>query len=96
MGAGRAVVLAGRIGHPFATDRSVPKLLRLLGGVDAVHGFYYLLLWPVVHFAGTREFEPRLPSALAMAAAALGIAAIGRRLRSHRAPAALVLTSGRC
>jgi mannosyltransferase len=68
-----------------ATDRSIPQLLRMLGRIDAVHGFYYLLLWPVVHFAGTREFETRLPSAIAMAAAALGIAAIGRRLRSRRA-----------
>jgi mannosyltransferase len=68
-----------------ATDRSIPQLLRMLGRVDAVHGFYYLLLWPVVHFVGTREFETRLPSGLAMAAAALGIAAIGRRLRSRRA-----------
>src|SRR5215469_16459309 len=68
-----------------AAGRSIPQLLRMLGRVDAVHGFYYLLLWPVVHFAGTREFDTRLPSALAMAAAALGIAAIGRRLRSRRA-----------
>lgn len=68
-----------------ATDRSIPQLLRMLGRIDAVHGFYYLLLWPVVHFAGTREFDTRLPSALAMAAAALGIAVIGRRVRSRRA-----------
>jgi mannosyltransferase len=68
-----------------ATGRSVPQLLRMLGRVDAVHGLYYLLLWPVVHFAGTGEFETRLPSAIAMAAAALGVAAIGRRLRSRRA-----------
>jgi len=68
-----------------ATDRSIPQLLRMLGRVDAVHGLYYLLLWPVVHFAGTREYETRLPSAIAMAAAALGIAAIARRLRSRRA-----------
>lgn len=68
-----------------ATGRSIPQLLRMLTRVDAVHGLYYLLLWPVVHFVGTREFETRLPSAIAMAAAALGIAAIGRRLRSRRA-----------
>ena len=68
-----------------ATDRSIPQLLRMLGRVDAVHGLYYLLLWPVVHFAGTREFETRLPSAIAMTAAALGIAVIARRLRSRRA-----------
>src|ERR1700761_982797 len=68
-----------------ATDRSIPQLLRMLGRVDAVHGLYYLLLWPVVHFAGTGEFETRLPSAIAMTAAALGIAVIARRLRSRRA-----------
>jgi mannosyltransferase len=68
-----------------ADDRSIPQLLRMLGHIDAVHGFYYLLLWPVVHYAGTTELITRLPSAIAMAAAALGVAAIGRRLRSRRA-----------
>jgi mannosyltransferase len=68
-----------------AADRSLPQLVRMLGRLDAVHGFYYLLMWPVAHFIGTREFEMRLPSAVAMAAAALGIAAIGRRARSRRA-----------
>ncbi len=68
-----------------AVDRSLPQLVRMLGRLDAVHGFYYLLMWPVAHFIGTREFETRLPSAVAMAAAALGIAAIGGRVRSRRA-----------
>jgi mannosyltransferase len=68
-----------------AVSRSLPQLVRMLGRVDAVHGFYYLLMWPVAHFIGTREFEMRLPSAVAMAAAALGVAAIGRRVRSSRA-----------
>src|SRR5579859_8173344 len=39
-----------------ATSRSLPQLLRMLGHIDAVHGLYYLLLWPVVHGAGTSEF----------------------------------------
>ncbi len=68
-----------------AVSRSVPQLLWMLGRVDAVHGLYYLLMWPVIHFAGSREFDSRLPSAAAMAAAALGVAAIGRRVRSRRA-----------
>jgi len=51
-----------------AVNRSVPQLLWMLGRVDAVHGLYYLLMWPVVHFAGSREFDTRLPSAVAMAA----------------------------
>jgi mannosyltransferase len=67
-----------------ATSRTIPQLFRMLGTVDAVHGLYYLLLWPVVHAAGSSEFETRLPSAAAMAGAAFGIAAIGRRARSRR------------
>ena len=68
-----------------AVSRSLPQLVRLLGHVDAVHGLYYLLLWPVAKVLGTGEFATRLPSAAAMAAAALGVAAIGRRLRPGRA-----------
>ena len=36
-----------------AVSRSLPQLARLLGHVDAVHGLYYLLLWPVVRVGGT-------------------------------------------
>jgi mannosyltransferase len=68
-----------------AVSRSLPQLIRLLGHVDAVHGLYYLLLWPAARVAGTGEVATRLPSALAMAAAALGVAAIARRLASRRA-----------
>ncbi|HYB89325.1 MAG TPA: hypothetical protein VEC76_20930 [Streptosporangiaceae bacterium] len=58
-----------------ATERSYPQMLAMLRHIDAVHGLYYLLLWPVVHLAGAGEFDTRLPSAMAMAAAALGVAA---------------------
>jgi mannosyltransferase len=68
-----------------AVSRSLPQLLRLLGHVDAVHGLYYLMLWPVARVLGIGEIVTRLPSALAMAAAALGVAAIARRLASRRA-----------
>jgi mannosyltransferase len=68
-----------------AVSRSLPQLLLMLRHVDAVHGLYYLSLWPVVRVLGPGEFATRLPSALAMAAAALGIAAIARRLVSARA-----------
>ena len=34
-----------------AVSRSLPQLARLLGHVDAVHGLYYLLLWPVAQVA---------------------------------------------
>ena len=68
-----------------AVSRSLPQLLLMLRHVDAVHGLYYLSLWPVVRVLGPGEFATRLPSALAMAAAALGIAAIARGLVSARA-----------
>jgi len=68
-----------------AVSRSLPQLLRMLRHVDAVHGLYYLTLWPVARVLGTGEVETRLPSALAMAAAALGIAVIARRVASPRA-----------
>jgi mannosyltransferase len=68
-----------------AEARSVPALLRMLTHVDAVHGAYYLLMWPIVHTFGTAEVVLRLPSLLAMTAAAAGVAALGRRLHSPRA-----------
>jgi mannosyltransferase len=68
-----------------AAARSVPALLRMLTNVDAVHGAYYLLMWPIVHTFGTGEVVLRLPSLLAMTAAAAGVAALGRRLHSPRA-----------
>ncbi len=68
-----------------AEARPIPALLRMLTQVDAVHGAYYLLLWPVVHVFGGGEFAVRLPSALAMAAAAYGIGVLGARLHSRPA-----------
>src|SRR4029078_4588494 len=38
-----------------AVARSLPQLIRMLGHVDAVHGLYYLLLWPVAQARGTGE-----------------------------------------
>ena len=67
-----------------ATRRSLPEMIRMLTRVDAVHGAYYLLMWPLAHLFGTSEFVMRLPSAIAMAAAAFGTAVIGRRLGSPR------------
>ncbi len=65
-----------------AVRRSLPEMIRMLGHVDAVHGAYYLLMWPLAQLFGTTEFVMRLPSAIAMAAAASGIAVTGRRLGS--------------
>jgi mannosyltransferase len=93
-GVALAVMLWGVGARPYwgdeadtvsAVSRSLPQLFRLLGHIDAVHGFYYLLIWAVARVAGTGEFATRLPSAAAMAAAAVGVTAIASRLASRRA-----------
>lgn len=55
-----------------AANRSLPELWHLMRDVDAVHGLYYLLMhgWFAV-FPAT-EFWSRLPSCLAVGAAAAG------------------------
>jgi mannosyltransferase len=68
-----------------ATQRSLPDLIAMLGHVDAVHGTYYVLMWLEVRLAGHSELALRLPSALAMAAAAALITLTGSRLVSRRA-----------
>ncbi|HJP73985.1 MAG TPA: glycosyltransferase family 39 protein [Pseudonocardiaceae bacterium] len=68
-----------------AEARPISGLLRMLIHVDAVHGLYYLLLWPVVHAFGSGEFAVRFPSGLAMAAAAYGTGQLGSQLHSRRA-----------
>jgi mannosyltransferase len=68
-----------------ATHRSLPDLFRLLANQDAVHGAYYLLMWGVVRLGGSGALAVRLPSAVAMAAAAGLVTMLGRRLVSARA-----------
>ncbi|MGW2706374.1 glycosyltransferase family 39 protein [Streptomyces sp. NPDC001340] len=59
--------------------RTVPQIWRLLHGVDAVHGLYYLLMHPVL---GVRPGEVvlRLPSVCAAALTAGLVAGLGARL----------------
>lgn len=68
-----------------AVQRPFGELMRMIGHVDAVHGAYYVIIWVLVRAAGTSELVTRLPSAVAMAAAAAMVAALGRRLVSPRA-----------
>jgi mannosyltransferase len=65
-----------------AVRRPLGALVRMLGNVDAVHGTYYLLLWPVAQLFGTGEAALRIPSLLAMAVAAGLVTATGRRIAS--------------
>jgi mannosyltransferase len=66
-----------------AAQRPVPDILRLTDTIDRVHALYYLLLHPWLSLTGVHEFTVRLPSAVAMAVAAAGVVAIGRRLGSR-------------
>ncbi|HXY97015.1 MAG TPA: glycosyltransferase family 39 protein, partial [Steroidobacteraceae bacterium] len=68
-----------------AAQRPLGNLFRTLGNIDAVHGAYYLLIWVMVKVGGSGELVTRLPSAVAMACAALAVVAIGRRLISPAA-----------
>jgi mannosyltransferase len=65
-----------------ATTLSFPRMVLMLGHVDAVHGLFYSVEWCVARLFGTSEDALRWPSAVAMACAALGITVIGRRLMS--------------
>jgi mannosyltransferase len=67
-----------------AGRKPLPELWNSLRGTDAVHGLYYLLLHPVTAM-GTSETVTRLPSVLAAAAAAGGIAVLARRFHSPAA-----------
>lgn len=66
--------------------RTVPQIWRLLHGVDAVHGLYYLLMHVVLAAAPGRpgEVDLRLPSVCAAAVTASLVAALGARLARPR------------
>lgn len=65
-----------------AVKRPFGDLVSMLGNVDAVHGAYYILMWPLAHLFGTGPLVMRLPATLAVAVTAAAVAAIGRRLIS--------------
>ncbi|MGW0839683.1 glycosyltransferase family 39 protein [Streptomyces sp. NPDC002787] len=60
--------------------RSTAEIWHMLGQVDVVHGFYYLLMHGLFACFGPGTTTLRLPSVLAMAVAAACVAVIGRRL----------------
>lgn len=60
--------------------RSPGEIWHMLGNVDAVHGLYYLLMHGLFEVFGASTTTLRLPSVLAVAAAAACVALIGRRL----------------
>ncbi|MER8222815.1 glycosyltransferase family 39 protein [Streptomyces sp. NPDC094143] len=65
--------------------RALPGLWATLAGADAVHGLYYLLMHGVFALWDGGPVALRLPSVLATAGAAAGVAALGRGLAGPRA-----------
>ncbi|MFI1932442.1 glycosyltransferase family 39 protein [Streptomyces sp. NPDC020330] len=65
-------------------SRSLADLWSTLGNVDAVHGLYYLLMHGLFGLFGADLLVLRLPSVLATAVAAAGVAALGARLSGVR------------
>ncbi|MCX5140920.1 glycosyltransferase family 39 protein [Streptomyces sp. NBC_00338] len=63
-----------------ASHRTVPEIWHLLDRIDVVHGLYYLFMHEVFAVAGDSLVVLRLPSVLAMAAAAALITLLGARL----------------
>jgi len=64
----------------YAATLSFGDLVRLIGNVDAVVAPYYLLMHGWIGLFGESAASLRMPSALAMAAAAGLVALLGRRL----------------
>jgi mannosyltransferase len=56
-----------------SASRTLPELWKLLGHIDAVHGLYYLLMHGWFAIFPPTEFWSRVPSALAIGAAAAGV-----------------------
>ncbi|MCV7260901.1 glycosyltransferase family 39 protein [Mycobacterium shimoidei] len=62
-----------------SASRSLSQLWQLLGRIDAVHGLYYLLMHGWFTIFPPTEFWSRLPSAIAVGAAAAGVVVFTRR-----------------
>ncbi|KUH99881.1 glycosyltransferase family 39 protein [Mycobacterium sp. IS-3022] len=90
---GAAVSLAGAARPSFWYDeaatisasysRSLHQLWQMLADVDAVHGLYYLLMHGWFAVFPPTEFWSRVPSGLAVGAAAAGVVVLGRQLSSR-------------
>ena len=73
-------------GDEVATMRTLSisptDLWSFLGGIDAVHGFYDILLRPWAAIFGTSELSLRFPSALANGVSCALLFQVGRKLHS--------------
>ncbi len=70
-----------------SASRTLPELWKLLGHIDAVHGLYYLVMHGWFTIFPPSEFWSRVPSALAIGAAAAGVTVFTRQFVPGRATA---------
>jgi mannosyltransferase len=70
-----------------SASRTLPELWKLLGHIDAVHGLYYLLMHAWFAIFPPTEFWSRVPSAMAMGAAAAGVTVFTKQFVPGRATA---------
>ncbi|MEB3981880.1 hypothetical protein OQ968_11445 [Mycobacterium sp. 663a-19] len=70
-----------------SASRTLPELWKLLGHIDAVHGLYYLLMHGWFAIFPPTEFWSRVPSALAIGAAAAGVTVFTKQFVPGRATA---------
>ncbi|WP_186243008.1 mannosyltransferase [Mycobacterium simulans] len=63
-----------------SASRTLPELWKLLGHIDAVHGLYYLLMHGWFAIFPPTEFWSRVPSSLAIGAAAAGVVVFAKQL----------------
>ncbi|OBF50226.1 hypothetical protein A5787_08585 [Mycobacterium sp. 852002-50816_SCH5313054-b] len=70
-----------------SASRTLPELWKLLGHIDAVHGLYYLLMHGWFAIFPPTEFWSRVPSALAVGAAAAGVTVFTKQFVRGRATA---------
>jgi mannosyltransferase len=66
-----------------SASRSLSQLWRLLGHIDAVHGLYYLLMHSWFALFPPTEFWSRVPSCLAVGAAAAGVVVFVKQFSSR-------------
>ncbi len=64
-------------------SRSLGQLWQMLGNVDAVHGLYYVLMHAWFAIFPPTEFLSRVPSGLAVGAAAAGVVVLGRQFSTR-------------
>jgi mannosyltransferase len=79
-GAGRPALSWDEASTADVAQRSAGEIWHMVQNVDAVFGSYYLVMHWWMSLAGATELDLRLPSIVAMAAAAGAAGELGRRL----------------